>query len=1009
MASPAATVPEGARIGMEIGCHLTQINSYISAIISPDILAAQCSRFQRDRITSTLAEAHKVGSGTFVVADPGVFSGTIPYTGGVSEDTAYVRDSGASNGGVSRGMFSFRYRLVEGSNLLVVKEIKGRELPCDAGSQIDRFGMHWNNPEMAPVAPAHVVYGRDTGYPAGLSGKQSFRVVHVGGRYDPGGTWTVQAKGTGAVRIEHATVGKNRSLTARFRKGRTSTPTFVHDQSAAVVNWVITVMESDPADPLHDLRVIAAEPEGYRGPSFASLYEANAGDPGYFLWHPSYLDFYRPFAVCRLTDVLNVNDSLHPSPVAEWSDRPQAVQGPGFDKSSGLAVEPLVDFGNILHQHLWFTLPHRATDDYLAKLATYLRDHLDPGLKVYAEWSNEVWNWSYGVKRWAFARWAEELFKVASLVRDGSTATAKRAAHGLRPGDPVLITGAAQPEYNGEFKVASTPDADTFSFEVPGSPASPATPLADQQILAFKADALAAKVSSLTFTTTATESSIRLGIDPSFLPGYKLAGGDLLALCNCADPLANGIYAVDKVSADSVTLYVVPCQLRPLPGLSAGKTEIKAAPGLGLMARLVGSNGGGRGVQTAGVPQADDGAARWSGRRHRQAHEIMAAILGDRLVRTVGGWAIPGPIFNKSALNQYKIDAGGRMPPGVQLAIGPYLYKDPGGVVNVRDVDLTGVVKVCILDAAGGLATATCAGHGYRTGDSVQISNAAQPEYCGIFPVTRVDDDRFTYPISGDPGGPGKPLGGNSGPIRCVKEAPWFRELASLSVSGGVAFGSSKGHGFETGDQVKVCNARQPEYNRLAWVRKIDADRFSFYVDGGHSGAATAPDNQRIWAYRASAMDGIFAAMEDQLATVLPARLAALHKDVCDPDGVALSCYESGQHLLPSGQGSPPLSDVFVECNRDPRMGSIYDAYYRLLETWGVKAANHYSSVGGWSNYGSWSLIEYQGQPAIESPKYRALLDLLAIRAALTSEGGYSPPTPRASPPGRPGAGRAGK
>src|SRR5262249_24018030 len=44
----------------------------------------------------------------------------------------------------------------------------------------------------------------------------------------------------------------------------------------------------------------------------------------------------------------------------------------------------------------WVNMPVNATSDYNCQFATYVRDHLDPGLKVYVEYGNELWNGRYG-------------------------------------------------------------------------------------------------------------------------------------------------------------------------------------------------------------------------------------------------------------------------------------------------------------------------------------------------------------------------------------------------------------------------------------------------------------------------------------------------------------------------------------------------------------------------------------------------------------------------------------
>lgn len=64
----------------------------------------------------------------------------------------------------------------------------------------------------------------------------------------------------------------------------------------------------------------------------------------------------------------------------------------------------------------------------------------------------------------------------ATLARTDQTVTATATAHGLNVGQIVVLSGANQEEYNGEFEVLTAADADTFTYAIPaGTPTSPAT------------------------------------------------------------------------------------------------------------------------------------------------------------------------------------------------------------------------------------------------------------------------------------------------------------------------------------------------------------------------------------------------------------------------------------------------------------------------------------------------------------------------------------------------------
>ncbi len=63
-----------------------------------------------------------------------------------------------------------------------------------------------------------------------------------------------------------------------------------------------------------------------------------------------------------------------------------------------------------------------------------------------------------------------------SLTRNGSTVTATTpVAHGLLIGSNVSIFGADQNGYSGTVEITGVPTANTFTYVIPGTPATPAT------------------------------------------------------------------------------------------------------------------------------------------------------------------------------------------------------------------------------------------------------------------------------------------------------------------------------------------------------------------------------------------------------------------------------------------------------------------------------------------------------------------------------------------------------
>jgi hypothetical protein len=124
------------------------------------------------------------------------------------------------------------------------------------------------------------------------------------------------------------------------------------------------------------------------------------------------------FGVVRFMDFTQANGN----PQVDWQDRSRpgdATQARRPDgASAGAAWEYVVLLANQAGKDIWINVPHQASDDYVRKLAQLLRYGSDgvtpypsaqarpvhpplaPGLKVYVEWSNELWNGGFSQSTW---------------------------------------------------------------------------------------------------------------------------------------------------------------------------------------------------------------------------------------------------------------------------------------------------------------------------------------------------------------------------------------------------------------------------------------------------------------------------------------------------------------------------------------------------------------------------------------------------------------------------------
>ncbi len=105
----------------------------------------------------------------------------------------------------------------------------------------------------------------------------------------------------------------------------------------------------------------------------------------------------------------------------------------------------------------------------------------------------------------------------------------------------------------------------------------------------------------------------------------------------------------------------------------------------------------------------------------------------------------------------------------------------------------------------------------------------------------------------------------------------------------------------------------------------------------------------------------------------------ARQSQVAKARGLRLLAYEGGQHLVGHGgaENNKQLEALFHAANRHPRMKGLYLDYLAGWQRNGGSTFVVFSSVGKYSKWGSWGILEYDGQPADEAPKYQAIMELL--------------------------------
>lgn len=169
------------------------------------------------------------------------------------------------------------------------------------------------------------------------------------------------------------------------------------------------------ANPLRNLRILMPG----HGPGQPSV-----GEP----FNTTFLDRFAPFKTLRFMDWGSTNSNT----MVSWSERP-LPSNRTWTGDRGVPIETMVALANRQLADPWFNMPVRADDQYVRHFATLVRDTLDPRLKVYVEYGNEVWNpqftaqhnhvralavQRYGSADFWYRTWAEEARRDFAIWRE---------------------------------------------------------------------------------------------------------------------------------------------------------------------------------------------------------------------------------------------------------------------------------------------------------------------------------------------------------------------------------------------------------------------------------------------------------------------------------------------------------------------------------------------------------------------------------------------------------------
>lgn len=147
---------------------------------------------------------------------------------------------------------------------------------------------------------------------------------------------------------------------------------------------------------------------------------------------------------------------------------------------------------------------------------------------------------------------------------------------------------------------------------------------------------------------------------------------------------------------------------------------------------------------------------------------------------------------------------------------------------------------------------------------------------------------------------------------------------------------------------------------------------------GGYLGSPETQDTIATWS-----IDQVLDACQAHLATQMTSaqRQIGLIDDRVNLQGhpIQLLQYESGQHLVGTGgaENNQTLTDLFNNCNRAARMRQLYLEYYSMWRDIRGGIPCVFSSMGNFSKWGSWGILENHSEDPFTKPKYLACMQFI--------------------------------
>ena len=327
-------------------------------------------------------------------------------------------------------------------------------------------------------------------------------------------------------------------------------------------------------------------------------------------------------------------------------------------------------------------------------------------------------------------------YSITSLTRSGTTVTATTSvANTLAQGNTVIIAGAVETEYNGTFTNIQWVSDTQFTYEIVGTPTTPAT-------------------GTITMQGGKTTVPGIVYLDDYFFVQDAQTGDIYSCDSGGAYTSWNALGFITPVKEPSLPVYltkslnfVVSLKEWDMEFFQDAAVDARASPLLPTESAYIKM-----GCASAGSVVEFDGGIVFISKRDKNQRAREVHILVGLTPQKLSTPAVERILNNDDLATVYSMylsTAGHHLYVLTLKTTGITLAYDFTSKVWSRFTTLTAqsAQTVGALTQVDGIATLTLAGHGFLDGDPVTIAGANEDEYNGTFSVTFVDENTVQFEV----------------------------------------------------------------------------------------------------------------------------------------------------------------------------------------------------------------------------------------------------------------------